>query len=341
MMPVSIAMIAASCATPTTPAPMGVGVRTLMLVDTTRSTPANGSVPARPERDLFTHVWYPAAVDPAANEVANAEPASGPWPLVVFVHGSSGTPIVYTWIGRTLARAGYVVVAADMPSTSLRSPGGATDWGVELQPGDVSFLADRAFAGDILRSGVIDSHAGYAVVGHSTGGTVALLAGYAPMADARVAAIVPLSGDACFLAPTFFRLRAVPLLAVSGTNDFYVPPEINAQRTYDDALAPKTLVVLQGGTHLGFTDLSMDDDPTVVPDQPGDPLPSTLAAFGDASACNPIPPRSTMPRMALADQHRITSAWMIAFLDAVMRQHSAAFDALLAAPELATVSSMR
>jgi pimeloyl-ACP methyl ester carboxylesterase len=336
--PIALCVFVAACASPA-PASLGVGVRTGMLVDTTRGTPAHGTIAASRERDFPTRVWYPAAVDPSAAEVANAPPAPGPWPLVVFVHGSSGTPSVYGWVGHALARAGYVVVAADMPVTSLRTPGGPTDLGVELQPADVAFLADRAFAGDVLAGHVIDASLGYAVVGHSTGGTVALLAGYAPGADPRVAAIVPLSGDACFFDASFFRTRAVPLLAISGTNDLYVPPEINAQRAYDEALAPKTLVVLAGGTHLGFTDLGLADDPSVVPDQPGDDLPTTLAAYGDASACNPIPPRSTAPRMALADQHRIAAAWIVAFLDDVFRHDPRALEALRAAPEAATVTS--
>lgn len=318
---------------------LGVGVRTFDLVDTTRGTPANGTAPARPERDLPTRVWYPSVANLEADEVRNAEPDPGPWPLIVFVHGSSGTPSVYAWFGRAMARAGYVVVAADMPSTSFSAPGGPTDLGVEEQPRDVAFLADRAFAGDLLPASVIDARPGYVVAGHSTGGTVALLAGYAPDADPRVAAVVPLSGDACFFADTFFSSRSVPLLAVSGTDDLYVPPLLNAERTYALALAPKTLVVLSGGTHLGFTDLGLADDPSVVPDQPGDDLPTTLSAYGDASACNPIPARSSDPTMALADQHRITAAWVVAFLDALLRDAPEALDALHASPELALVRS--
>ena len=318
---------------------LGVGVRTFTLVDTTRSTAANGSQPARPERNLPTRVWYPSLANLSADEVRNAAPDPGPWPLIVFVHGSSGTPGVYSWFGRAMARAGYVVVAADMPSTSLNAPGGPSDLHVEDQPADVAFLADRALEGDLLPAGIIDDRPGYAVAGHSTGGTVALLAAYAPGADPRVAAILPFSGDACFFADALFRSRAVPLLAISGTADLYVPPLINGERTYELALAPKTLVVLTGGTHLGFTDLAIPDDPSTVPDQPGDPLPTTLAAFGDASACNPIPPRSSDAPMALAEQHRLTAAWSAAFLDALIRHAPDAFDALRREAVSATVRS--
>ena len=312
-------------------------MRTFAPADATRSTPANNGVAARAQRNLPTRVWYPSLANLAADEVRNADPDPGPWPLIVFVHGSSGTPSVYAWFGRAMARAGYVVVAADMPNTSLISAGGPSDLHVEDQPADVSFLADRAFAGDLLPHGVVDERPGYAVAGHSTGGTVALLSAWMPNADPRVAAILPFSGDACFFDTSFFRARAVPLLAVSGTDDLYVPPLINAQRTYELALAPRTLVILIGATHLGFTDLSMADDPSVVPDQRGDPLPTTLAAFGDASACNPIPPRASDPRMALVDQHRMTAAWSVAFLDALIRNAPAALDALRRDTASATV----
>jgi len=308
-----------------------------MLVDTTRSTPANGTAPAHDGRNFATRVWYPSTASLTADEVRNADPDPGPWPLIVFVHGSSGTPSVYAWFGRAMARAGYVVVAADMPIDALGTPGGPSDLHVEDQPADVAFLADRAFAGDLLAQGVIDERPGYAVAGHSTGGTVALLSAFAPNADPRVSAILSFSGDACFFDDAFFRARLVPMLVVSGTDDLYVPPSINAQRAYDGALAHKTLVLLTGGTHLGFTDLALADDPTVVPDQPGDPLPTTLAAFGDASACNPIPPRSSDTPMAIADQHRLTAAWSSAFLDEVIRHTPAAMNALREARESATV----
>ena len=321
---------------------IGVGTRTIVLVDTTRATPANGTAPASPERTLKTRVWYPSNADPDAGEVENVPPSAGSFPLVLFVHGQAGTPQSYKWFGRALARAGYVVVAADMPNTSLFAPGGRSELHVEDQPADLAFLADRAFAGDLLPAGTIDPTPGYAVAGHSTGGTVAELAAWMPNADSRVGAIIPLSGDACFFSEAFFKTRAVPVLVISGNEDLYVPPKINAERIYDFALPSKTLVVLRGGNHLGFTDIPWRDDPGIATtDQPGDDLPRTLAAYGDASACTPVPPPATDPPMPLDDQHRLAAAWSSAFLDSVMRHTPAAFEALLAKPEAATVQSSR
>ena len=320
----------------------GVGTRTVDLVDTTRTTPANGTAPSSPERKLKTRVWYPSDADPSADEVENSTPAPGPWPLVLFVHGQAGTPQSYAWFGRALARAGYVVAAADMPNTSLYAPGGASELHVEDQPADLTFLADRAFAGALLPTGTIDPAHGYAVAGHSTGGTVAQLAAWMPGADPRVAAIIPFSGDACFFSEAFFHARGVPVLVVSGNEDLYVPPKINAERTYDLAQPPKTLIVLHGGDHLGFTTIPWRDDPGIATtDQPGDDLPKTLAAYGDASACNPVPPPASDPPMPLDEQHRISAAWSVAFLDSVMRGSPQAFDTLLKTPGPADVRDTR
>lgn len=334
---VSLALAGCAPSTASPDHPLGVGVRTFTLVDATRSTPANGTAAESPVRNFPTRVWYPSLANVSATEVTNAAPEPGPWPLVIFVHGSSGTPGVYAWFGRALARAGYVVVAADMPLTSFNTPGGASDLHAEDQQADVTFLADSAFAGDLVPPDLIDAHLGYSVAGHSTGGTIALLTAWGPSADPRVNAILPLSGDACFFDENFFRVRSLPLLAISGTDDLYVPPLINAERTYDLALGPKTLVVLTGGTHLGFTDLGLPDDTSVVPDQPGDPLPTTLSGFGDGSACSPIPPRASDPRMPLEEQHRLAAAWSVAFLDAVVRDRPAALDGLRSHPVDATV----
>src|SRR5262249_45736389 len=65
------------------PGPLGIGVRTLMLVDTTRVTPAHGTVAEQPTRTLVTEVWYPTAPG-SSTPVRNAPLApGGPFPLVI------------------------------------------------------------------------------------------------------------------------------------------------------------------------------------------------------------------------------------------------------------------
>ena len=71
------------------------------------------------------------------------------------------------------------------------------------------------------------------MVGHSTGGTVTLLAACAPeMHDPRLRAGADLSGDSCFFVDTFFATRATPFLAVAGSDDLLVPPANNPVRAF-------------------------------------------------------------------------------------------------------------
>src|SRR5580700_4654147 len=68
-----------------------VGVTTRTWIDTTRPTPQNGSAPAQSSRTLVTNVWYPTSAQ-QGTAVPDAPLApGGPYPLVLFVHGSSGS----------------------------------------------------------------------------------------------------------------------------------------------------------------------------------------------------------------------------------------------------------
>ena len=73
------------------PGPSGVGTRTLTLVDTSRSTPANGSIPEPPSRTLVTQIWYPTTPNAAGteDEQLNAPLVwDGPRvPLIMYSHG--------------------------------------------------------------------------------------------------------------------------------------------------------------------------------------------------------------------------------------------------------------
>src|SRR5262245_13006042 len=116
MKSIAITALIAACGTSTgdTPPPTGngVGVVTRSYVDTSRPTPANGTAPAKPQRDLTTEIWYPAAAGTAGPETTGAQLASGgPFPLVVFVHGSLSGRRQSTFLTQGLAAAGYVVMA--------------------------------------------------------------------------------------------------------------------------------------------------------------------------------------------------------------------------------------
>jgi dienelactone hydrolase len=308
-----------------------VGVTTRAFVDATRKTPANGSEPEQPSRTLNTDIWYPTAGDSSSTATTRDAPlVGGPWPLVLFVHSSSGTRSGYTYLTTGLAHAGFVVAAADFPLTAGVTPGGPSDLHVTDQVGDLSFLCDSLASaasadGDLLKGAVVGDH--YAVVGHSTGGTVAELAAWAGDDDAikhdpRVSAVVPLSGDACMFDAAFFKKRTVPSLIIGGTDDLFVRLPNNGQWVFDNSEAPHLLAKLVGAQHVFFTEFMIDDElvgPT--PTVPDSPLAVTLRAYGDASECSPTPPGGTDPKMPFQTQHDLTLQLVTAYLDAQLRQH--------------------
>jgi alpha-beta hydrolase superfamily lysophospholipase len=316
-----------------------VGVTTRTWIDTARPTPQNGTAPAQPSRTLATEIWYPtSATSPLAPTLRDVPVAQGgPYPLVLFVHGSSSGRLLYTFLTIALAQAGYVVAAADFPLTALDTPGGPSDLNVSAEVGDLAFLCDQLKAAsldstDILR-GAVDG-LGYAVVGHSTGGAVAELAAFAGddaaiTHDPRVRAAVPLSGDACMFDPGFFKTRAVPIFAIGASDDLFVRFANSGQWVFDNTSAPHLLVNLVGGQHLHFTDLGfLDADLGPVPTGPTSPLAVTLQAYGDAGACLPVPPPGADAPISIDTQHALVIQLVTAYLDAEMRQSPAALTAL-------------
>jgi predicted dienelactone hydrolase len=320
---------------------VAVGVTTRTWIDTTRPTPANGTAPAQPSRTLVTNVWYPSST-PGATPLADAPLApGGPYPLVLFVHGSSSARTDYTYLTIGLAQAGYVVAAADFPLTALSTPGGASDLHVSDQVGDLSFLCDQLTAAsqsasDIL-NGAIDGLS-YAVVGHSTGGAVAELAAFGGddsmiTHDSRVAAIVPLSGDACMFDPAFFQARTVPVFAIGASNDLFVRFANSGQWVFDNTNPPHLLADLIGGQHVYFTDITLFTDGELgpVPTGPASPLAVTLQAYGDAGACLPVPPPGTATPLTPDAQHALVIQLVTAYLDAELLHNAAPLAALQAA----------
>ena len=124
-------------------APYRVGVRTLTLVDTSRTVTYPGESP-RP-RPLVTIVRYPQA--------------RGRFPLIVFGHGFAVTPTIYAPLLHAWAQAGYVVAAPIFPLGNGNAPGGPNESDLVNQPRDVSFVITRLLA--------LSAHAGSALSGRA------------------------------------------------------------------------------------------------------------------------------------------------------------------------------
>jgi pimeloyl-ACP methyl ester carboxylesterase len=300
-----------------------VGLTQIVWTDTSRSTPQNGAEPAHAARRLPTRIWYPAvgAVDAAVDAAVTnqAAPLPGRFAAVLFVHGSAGSAALYSKLCAALAGRGYVVAGADFPLTALSTPGGPSDWHAEEQHRDLIFLADQLLGSGAptLLQQSIDAAKGYAVVGHSTGGTIALLAAFAPeLHDPRLRAAADLSGDSCFFADTFFATRPTPFLAVAASDDLLVPPANNPVRAFELGTGPAVLARLRGATHLQMTNLAINDPTDALPTGLDDPLAQTMAQWGSATACRPVPPPGDDPKLGHDQQLDLTATVVRAFFDA-------------------------
>ena len=326
--------------------PYGVGVRTVTLVDASRTTPPNGTYPGAPDRTLDTEIWYPSD-DHGGTEVRNAAIAvdGGAFPLIVRAHGYSGFRRDSTYVARQLASWGYVVVAPDFPLSTLGAPGGVTLADIGNQAGDVSFLIDHFLAESAntasFLSGRIDSTR-IGAIGHSLGGATVLLATYhATLRDPRIKATVALSPLGCVFLDGFFDNSTAPLLIEGGTVDMITQYASNHLQPYGFVNAPKYLATFDGGTHLGFSDRLLFDGTQNGDDavgcslfvQPGGPRPVTFQASlppdflgGPAlgvdptgSMCQPVCPLPPPTFMLHARQNMLAKAASTAFFEAKLR----------------------
>ena len=240
-------------ADPGTPSPSGtyeVGRVERTYVDEGRVTAAHGGQPEKPSRTLPTIVLYPAG---KAGE--GAEPLDGPWPLIVFSHGSTRAGVDYLATLEWWASAGYVVAAPNFPLSTTDVPGGTSYGDYENQTGDVAFVIDSVLAdgGEVALSGLVDpEHIGLG--GQSFGaittlGTVAA----ACCADPRVKAATEFAGmwlpfsSGEELAPTASQ---VPILFVQGDEDPTIP-YANGRAIWERIGAPGGFRTLVGSGHDG------------------------------------------------------------------------------------------
>jgi predicted dienelactone hydrolase len=179
--------------------------------------------------------------------------AHGPWPVVVFVHGTAAFSTqslsdVTFWASR-----GVVVVSATHPGLYL------ADNLALFCPDDASGPRDLDGDIDLLVAAVRDAGEGLAflqgalsdrvaLVGHSAGANAVVDAGNRVDASPDVDVVVSLAGSAALTRPE------ASFLALAGTADGVVRAS-SSLSAWEQSSTPRRLVTLEGAGHLAFSDL--------------------------------------------------------------------------------------
>jgi len=254
----ALAVSAAGCragtparTTTTTEPNFSVGVDTETLVDPSRPTPPNGSVPGHQDRILMVSVFYPSTRS-SPEQDAPPNQSAAPYPLIVFAHGFGSNPAAYQQLLVAWASTGYVVAAPTFPLTNADAPGGPDLADYINQPGDLSFVVSQLEAQSqqslALLSGMVDSSE-VAAAGHSLGGVTTLgLVGNTCCLDSRIKAAVVMAGDQLTFPDGQTKVPSIPILFIHGNADETVP-YISSVLAFNADKAPKALLTIDGGDH--------------------------------------------------------------------------------------------
>jgi len=242
---------AGTCLDPRDPGRYAAGVR---VITWTKDSAASPGTP----RPLETVIWYPAAagsgpVDSVYGGVVDApiDPSGGPYPVVLFSHGSCGYPLQSTFLTPLLASRGYIVVAPPHPGNTIYElPACQTNLGTSFveRPQDMIFVLDQIIAAgqDAMSPffGAVDGTR-VAMTGHSFGGLTTFLVS---ALDARITAAVAMAPAA--LATSKFT--GIPSLIALGNIDATVN-NTNNRQAYANSDAPKLLVEVEHAGHYAFS----------------------------------------------------------------------------------------
>ncbi|NNE18891.1 MAG: hypothetical protein HKN10_10490 [Myxococcales bacterium] len=185
----------------------------------------------------------------------DARASGGPFPLVIFAHGSSSYRNQSTFMTTHLASWGFVVASVDYLERGLRrqidldgslTPEPELD-DVVLTRMVVMLLADENSRNGSLLQGRVSTDQ-IAITGHSAGGGTAIRFGGEPDVITYIPLSAGISSDSMLMLPDR------PSLWIAGAIDAIVKPERTAN-AFAAANAPARHVVIDAMGHLGPSDI--------------------------------------------------------------------------------------
>ncbi len=332
--------------------PYDVGVQTITIFDEARQRPLTVDVwfPITDATGLPAHqytyspgVYYesPTAVTADATSIA----PDGPYPLVVYSHGSGGLRYIASSYTEAIASNGYIVASADHTGNTVteRLTGTNAEFDVTAlnRPQDVAAVID-----EMTNPENVDT-AGFvanldptriAVSGHSFGGftAYAMASGHTNAlgtfeADPRVDAIIalaPATGDGSGRLLTDEQLASItiPSLVMVGTNDQTTPATPNVDRPWElSNSTPRYRLDLEDAQHESFTDIC--DYQQAVPLLPGVPqlILDTIDVYAE-EGCTPAD-------MPIERVKELTNTFAITFLESIFREGTMIDPAVTAIPD--------
>ena len=318
--------------------PYEVGVQTIMVTDSTGGG-----------RDLTVDVWFPLLPDAAADlapqqytllpgtyyespsavaATAESIAANGPFPLVIYSHGSGGLRYIHSNYTEALASNGYIVAAPDhIGNTAVDRLAGSEAPGLVTafnRPNDVTRVINAfldpeniemvGFVANLNPSQI-------AVTGHSFGGftSYAMASGFDNengefVADERVGAIVTLAPAASEGLLSNERLASIeiPTLVIGATDDDTTPIDPNVTRPWELTSSELSYRLdLTAAEHETFTDICtyLAFLPTL--ESPAQIVVDALEARTEAG-CD-------ADDMPIERAHAITNTFAVSFLNSIFK----------------------
>lgn len=287
------------------------------FVDRSRGIKATGNFAGMAERRIDVTIWHPQG--------------EGPFPLLVYAHGTNGAANESLYLVEALVSAGYIVAAPDFPLTSRESHTGICGADVTDAPEqvrDVSFVIDSLLA-DASLAPLIDADC-IALAGHSLGGVTVYFAIYGlQLRDPRVKVCVPIAAadpvhSALSNGIGFVGIQhapvSVPVLFLAAEKDIFARTAGRPGAAYARVEGPKHHLMIERGTHVWFHDGD---------EQPADHRNPDCLWFDQWLPGVRMPGcEERVPLIGAARQQAIVRDAVIAFLDGTLKGDARALDAL-------------